>query len=56
MIDLKIKSLPTEIKGVNEKEFRVTAILNTVLQMVSRNDSKETIFEIVEILRSNKNN
>lgn len=47
----KIQSMPTIIEGIHESCFRSFHILERVLTMVERDDSKETIFEVVEFLQ-----
>lgn len=41
-------------ENIHESIFQSYHILDKVLQMVDRGDSKETIFEVVELLRSRK--
>lgn len=43
--------MPTIIEGIHESCFRSFHILERVLTMVERDDSKETIFEVVEFLQ-----
>lgn len=50
---IKIQSIPTTIDNVHESAFRSYHILNQVLKMVDRNDSRDSIFEVVELLKSN---
>ena len=47
-----IKKQPTSIEKVHESCYRSFHILNNVLGMIERGDSKETIFEVVEHLRA----
>lgn len=51
---LKLKDIqrqPTTLEKVHESCYRSYHILEQVLQMVERVDSKETIFEVVDMLR-----
>jgi len=41
-------------ENIHESIFQSYHILDKVLQMVDRGDSKETIFEVVELLRNKK--
>ena len=50
----EIQIIPTVIDKVHESCFRSYHILNHVLKMVERGDSKETIFEVVELLRESE--
>ena len=45
-----IQKMPTSIDGIHESCFRSTSILKKVLEMIKREDSKETIFEVVEMM------
>lgn len=48
---LGITEIPNTRDNVHESVFRAHHILDHVLIMVERGDSKETIFEVVEMLR-----
>ena len=50
----EIKAMPTVIDKVHESCFRSSMILRQVLEMVKRGDSKETIFEVVEMLQESE--
>jgi hypothetical protein len=45
-----IQKTPTILENIHESCFRSYHILEHVLKMIEREDSKETIFEIVEFL------
>jgi hypothetical protein len=45
---------PTVIDNNHESLFRCNSILDYVLKMIKRGDSKETIIDTVEFLRSYK--
>lgn len=47
----EIQRMPTCLEKIHESCFRSYHILDQVLNMVERGDSKETIFEVVEFLR-----
>lgn len=47
----QIQIKPTCLENIHESCFRSYSILEQVLIMVKRGDSKETIFEIVEFLK-----
>lgn len=47
----EIQGTPTTIGKVHESVYRSYHILSYVLAMIARGDSKQTIFEIVELLR-----
>lgn len=47
----KIQREPTVLENISESLFRSYHILEHVLIMVDRGDSKETIFEVVEFLK-----
>lgn len=51
----RIKALPTERGSMHESLFKSYHILEIVLEMVKRGDSKETIFEVVEHLKDTEN-
>jgi len=51
-----IQNMPTTLEKVHESSYRSYHILNHVLLMIERNDSKETIFETVALLRENSIN
>ena len=52
MSELKrIQAKPTTLEKVHESVYRSYDILEHVLKMVERGDSKETIFEVVEFLK-----
>lgn len=44
--------MPTCLKNLHESCYRSYHILNHVLTMVERGDSKETIFEVADFLKS----
>jgi hypothetical protein len=46
-----IQRRPTTIDGIHESRFRSYAVLEYVLKMVERGDSKETIIEISSFLK-----
>lgn len=46
-----IQKKPTTLDNIHESCFRSYSILEYVLEMVNREDSKETIFQVVELLR-----
>ncbi len=48
----EILQFPTVINNKHESLLRSFHILNHVLDMVNRGDSKETIFEVVQLLKS----
>lgn len=48
----QIQMMPTLMDKVHESCFQSFHILNFVLIMVERGDSKETILELVEMLRN----
>jgi len=52
----EIRELPTLSNNIHESVFRSYHILNKVLELIERGDSKETILEIVEDLRKNELN
>ncbi len=43
----KIEELPITKNEVHQSELRSTAVLQYVLEMIQRGDSKETIFQTV---------
>jgi hypothetical protein len=47
----QIQGRPTTLDNIHESCFRSYSILDHVLKMVERGDSKETIFEVVEFLK-----
>ena len=47
----EIQSRPTSLENIHESCYRSYGILDQVLIMVNRGDSKETIFEVVEFLK-----
>lgn len=47
----EIQKMPTCVSAIHESCYRSYHILDQVLNMVKRGDSKETIFEVVEFLR-----
>lgn len=52
MSNLKtIQKMPTKLENIHESVFRSYHILDHVLKMIEREDSKETIFEVVEFLK-----
>lgn len=44
------KELPTILSGIDECSFRSYHILQKVIQMVARGDTRETIIEIADYL------
>ena len=46
-----IQAKPTTLENIHESCFRSYDILEQVLIMVKRGDTKETIFEVVEFLK-----
>ena len=46
-----IQAKPTILENIHESCFRSYDILEQVLIMVERDDTKETIFEVVELLK-----
>ena len=46
----EIQIKPTCLENIHESCFRSYSILDKVLEMVKRGDSKESIFEVVEFL------
>ena len=48
----KIAKMPTTYKNIHESIFKSYHLLDYVLQMIERGDSKETIFEMVEFMSS----
>ena len=49
----RIQRMPTTLDNVHESVFRSYQILEKVKEMLSRNDSVETITETIEHLESN---
>jgi len=49
----EIKEQPTLIDNIHESCFRAYHILEQVLTMVERGDTKETIFDVVQLLKIN---
>lgn len=47
----QIQAMPTRLDSVDQSVFRNSSILEHVLVMVDRGDTKETIFEVVEFLK-----
>jgi len=47
----RIQAKPTTLENVHESCFRSYSILEYVLIMVERGDTKQTIFEVVEFLK-----
>ena len=47
----QIQRMPTSIDNIHESCFRSDGILGMVLAMVERGDSKQTIFDIVEMMK-----
>lgn len=48
---IEIQKMPTTIEKIHESVYRSYHILEYVLNMVERGDSKDSIFEVVEFLR-----
>ena len=46
----EIQIKPTCLENIHESCFRSYSILDKVLEMMERGDSKESIFEVVEFL------
>jgi len=46
----QIQHMPTCIDNIDESCFRSSHILDQVLNMIDRGDSKETIHEVVDFL------
>lgn len=49
----EIQKTPTTLNNVHESAFRSYHILDQVLTMVERGDSKEMILEVTDMLREN---
>lgn len=49
---IKIGHFPTIIDDVHESAFRSYQILKILLEMIKRNDSRETMIEIITLLTS----
>lgn len=47
----QIQKQPTCLEKIHESCYRSYHILDKVMEMINRNDSKETIIEMVEFLR-----
>jgi len=47
----RIQAKPTTLENIHESCFRSYDILEQVLIMVERGDTKETIFEVVDFLK-----
>lgn len=47
----EIKNMPLVKEHIHESTYRSYHILNMVLEMIERGDSKETIVEVVNFLR-----
>lgn len=48
----EIQKMPTSIDKIHESCFRNSQILVHVLTMIERGDSKDTIFEVVDLLKT----
>lgn len=48
----EIQKMPTSIDKIHESCFRNSQILVHVLNMIERGDSKDTIFEVVDLLKT----
>lgn len=48
----KIKEMPTVVDNAHESIYKSYHVLEKVRQMLEREDSKETILEIIEFLYS----
>lgn len=46
----EIKALPTIINNTHESVYRVYHVLDKVMEMINRGDTKETIIEVVNFL------
>lgn len=51
----EIQKMPTTTNKIHESCFKSTHILKHVLKMVERGDSRQTIFEVVDLLLANQN-
>lgn len=47
----QIQRMPTSIDNIHESCFRAYSVLDMVLAMVERGDSKQTIFDLVELMK-----
>jgi hypothetical protein len=47
----KIKEMPTSLDGISPSEMRSYNILEKVMIMIDRGDSKETIIELLEFFQ-----
>lgn len=47
----QIQRMPTSIDNIHESAFRSYSVLDMVLAMVERGDSKQTIFDVVEMMK-----
>ncbi len=55
---MKLKEIlehPTVLNNTHESCYRAYHVLKQVLEMVKRGDSKETIFEFLELVDETKN-
>lgn len=48
----QIMSKPSFVGNIHESIYRSYSLLDHVLLMIDRGDSKETIFEVVDLLKS----
>ncbi len=56
MIALKnIQSMPVVYENIHESVFRSYQILDYVILMISRGDSKETMLDIIDFLKDGEN-
>lgn len=47
----EITEQPTVLNNTHESCYRISSILQQVLEMIDRGDSKETIHEVVDYLK-----
>lgn len=46
-----IQSMPTNMQNIHESCFRSYQILEKVIEMLNRGDSKETILELIQLMK-----
>lgn len=49
---VKVGQFPTIIDDIHESEFRSFHVLRLILEMIEREDSKDTIMEVMALLSS----